>query len=720
MNTRGAGVRRWRLMVVPVVLAMLAVGLSGAPAAYASPHRTTPSVRAGAVPAGSFVPLTPTRILDTRTGAAIPARDSTVLTVAGRAGVPTSGVASVAFVMTAVRETAGGYLTMYPDGTNLPTVVSVNFAAGFARSNTVLSQLGAAGAVRIFNGATAPSNVTVDVSGYYTAGSATAGGAFVPITPTRLLDTRDGTEPQAEESRTVAVTGHAGIPAHVAAVIANVGAFASTRSGHVASGSSFSRIVSYFAAGQAVGNLMVIPVTSRDGTILVTNVSAGPAQLYVDAVGYVVSGQPSTAGLFGSTGSSPTALDTRGTGSKYKKTPVPAGQTVSATVVGTGLNVPTGASAVAVQVTVTDDKASGYVTAYPAGSDRPTTAALVFTAGRNMANTVLVPVGTNNEITFYNGTAGPLDVIAQIVGFVGAIAGPYTWTSPLAAFDDPSRTGPGDCASATFCLETDFDGHYAIWDGHQLSAPMDTGLGTGTYPIAVSCPANGVCVLLHEIPGGDLISASATYHDGAWHAGPILPAGPAQAYPNHISCTSASFCAAVGQNFEVPDRAWTFDGSTWTLESIPLNEPAWGVSCGSPTLCLAADGESTAWYDGSTWHATTSAMANPHYPSCVSSTLCVMASLFHTQTFDRSGWGPLISTNSLHSTEQQALSCVSASYCVGIFATNYGAGTALAYYDGSAWSDRSVIGYPGSSNSLSCRTTSFCAITGAFLTVGTR
>jgi hypothetical protein len=113
-------------------------------------------------------------------------------------------------------------------------------------------------------------------------------------------------------------------------------------------------------------------------------------------------------------------------------------------------------------------------------------------------------------------------------------------------------------------------------------------------------------------------------------------------------------------------------------------------------------------------------MTNPHYPSCVSSTLCVMASLFHTQTFNRSVWGPLISTNSLHSTEQQALSCASASYCVGIFATNYGAGTSLAYYDGTAWSDRSTIAYPGSSNTLSCRTTSFCAITGGLLMVGTR
>ena len=112
---------------------------------------------------------------------------------------------------------------------------------------------------------------------------------------------------------------------------------------------------------------MVIPVTRRDGAIMVTNVSAGLAHLYVDAVGCVISVQPAVAGLFGSTGSSPTALDTRYSGSQYKKTPVPAGHAVSATVVGLSLNVPSGATAVAVQVTVTDAEASGYVTRTPLG-----------------------------------------------------------------------------------------------------------------------------------------------------------------------------------------------------------------------------------------------------------------------------------------------------------------------------------------------------------------
>ena len=717
MNVRDPSARRWPVVVLPVVLVLLGAGLTGVPSAAASPHRTSPATgRSAALPAGSFVPLPPTRLLDTRSGAAIPALGSAALTVTGHGGVPTSGVASVAFVLTAVRETRAGYLTMYPDGTARPTVVSVDFAAGFARSNTVLSQLGAAGAVRIFNGTNAASNVTVDVSGYYTAGTATAGGAFVPVTPSRLLDTRASTEPQANETRTVAVTGHVGIPDHVAAVIANIGAFQSTRSGHITAGSS---AVSYFAAGQAVSNLMVIPMTSRDGTITVTNDSAGPTQLFVDAVGYLISGQPAAGGLFGLAGTT-TALDTRANGPQHKETPVPAGKTVSATVVGPNLNVPTGATAVAVQLTVTYVRAGGYVTAYPTGSARPSTAALVFTAGRNMANTVLVPIGTGNEITLYNGAAGPLDIIAQVVGFVGAIAGPYTWTSPQSAFDDPYSTGPADCASATFCLEVDFDAHYAIWDGHELSAPIDTGLGSSTYPIAVSCPVDGVCVLLYGFRGGGLTSASATYHDGGWHAGPTLPAGPDESYPNHVSCTSASFCAAVGQSSPQIGHAWTFDGTTWTLAPIPLNQTAFGVSCGSPTLCLAADGEATAWYDGSTWQATSSGMSNPEFPSCVSSTLCVVASLFHTQTFNRSVWGPLISTNSLHSTEQQALSCVSASYCVGLFSTGYGAGTSVAYYDGSAWSDRSVIGYPGPARALSCRAANFCAVTGAYLTVGTR
>ena len=248
---------------------------------------------------------------------------------------------------------------------------------------------------------------------------------------------------------------------------------------------------------------------------------------------------------------------------------------------------------------------------------------------------------------------------------------------------------------------------------------MDTGLA-GTYQIAVSSPAYGVFLLLHGFPGGGLASASATYQGGVWHPGPELPAGGDGGYPHSVSCTSASFCAAVGQTNSSRGSAWTFDGTAWTLDSVPLDEVASVVSCGSPTLCLAVDGEGTAWYDGSTWRATTSAMANPEYPSCVSATLCVVASLFHSQTFNRTTWGPLVPTNSLHSTEQHALSCVSAVYCVGLFATNSGAGTTVAYYDGTTWSDRAVIGYPGSSYALSCPTTTFCFVGGREVEAGTR
>jgi hypothetical protein len=113
-------------------------------------------------------------------------------------------------------------------------------------------------------------------------------------------------------------------------------------------------------------------------------------------------------------------------------------------------------------------------------------------------------------------------------------------------------------------------------------------------------------------------------------------------------------------------------------------------------------------------------MASPRYPSCVSATLCVVASAFHSQTFNRSVWGPLISSNSLSSTEQQALSWVNASYCVGLFTTGTVDVVAAAYYDGTSWSGQSVIGYPDSFQPLVCRTTTFRAVAGRYVTVGTR
>ena len=104
--------------------------------------KTPLAIRANAVtsaPAGSFLPLIPARVLDTRTGngapkAAVAPGGSLSLQVGGRGGVPAigvgAGVAAVTMTVAAVSPTRSGFVTVYPSGTARPNVSNLNHPAG--------------------------------------------------------------------------------------------------------------------------------------------------------------------------------------------------------------------------------------------------------------------------------------------------------------------------------------------------------------------------------------------------------------------------------------------------------------------------------------------------------------------------------------------------------------------------------------------------------------
>ncbi|WP_145791782.1 hypothetical protein [Kitasatospora atroaurantiaca] len=84
-----------------------------------------------------------------------------------------------------------GYLTAYPDGQQPPLASNVNFGPGQTIANSVIVPVGSDGKVSIFNGSPLPTDVVVDVVGYYSEASKSA---YLPILPKRLLDTRDSTK----------------------------------------------------------------------------------------------------------------------------------------------------------------------------------------------------------------------------------------------------------------------------------------------------------------------------------------------------------------------------------------------------------------------------------------------------------------------------------------------------------------------------------------------
>lgn len=122
-----------------------------------------------------FQPLTPARILDTRTGvgtvgastAPIAAGGAIDLQVGGAGGVPADAVAVVMNV-TYTKATKTGFITVWPSGETRPNASNLNTVAGATAPNLVTVKLGAGGRVSIYNSA-GTVHVLADVAGYYIA-----------------------------------------------------------------------------------------------------------------------------------------------------------------------------------------------------------------------------------------------------------------------------------------------------------------------------------------------------------------------------------------------------------------------------------------------------------------------------------------------------------------------------------------------------------------------
>jgi hypothetical protein len=66
--------------------------------------------------------------------------------------------------------------------------------------------------------------------------------------------------------------------------------------------------------------------------------------------------------------------------------------------------IPADATAVVLNVTVTEPTGAGYVTVYPCGTDTPGTSNLNYTPGQTIANTVIAKIGTDGKICIYTST----------------------------------------------------------------------------------------------------------------------------------------------------------------------------------------------------------------------------------------------------------------------------------------------------------------------------
>lgn len=247
------------------------------------------------------------------------------------------------------------------------------------------------------------------------------GGSTISVPPVRFLDTRDGTGRPAGSRTPVGtnqtidlkVAGVGPVPAEATAVVLNLTATEPTAAGFITAWpagqprplASNLNVV----PGQTVPNLVTVGL-GADGAISLYNF-AGATHLIADVQAYVIPQTPSSGGLLVDLPPS-RLLDTRN-GNPGK---VGSNQSISLDVTGVGGVPNTGVSAVVLNLTATEPTAAGYVTAYPTGSPRPLASTLNVVPGDTVPNRVIVPVGNDGTVSFYN-YAGSVHLIADVGGY---------------------------------------------------------------------------------------------------------------------------------------------------------------------------------------------------------------------------------------------------------------------------------------------------------------
>jgi hypothetical protein len=190
----------------------------------------------------------PNRLFDTRPDAPAPGPKGVVgasapitVQVAGRSMVPAHGASAVVLNITATGTTGPGFVTAWPTGGTRPLASVVNLStAGDTASNLVMVPIGDDGTIQLMS--SVGTHLLADVTAYVTDGSGmpSVHGLFVPLSPTRVFDTRSA-EPASGPKGVVAaggtvrtlVGGVAGVPADASAVVLNVAATGADAPGFV-------------------------------------------------------------------------------------------------------------------------------------------------------------------------------------------------------------------------------------------------------------------------------------------------------------------------------------------------------------------------------------------------------------------------------------------------------------------------------------------------------
>ncbi|MDG4806689.1 right-handed parallel beta-helix repeat-containing protein [Micromonospora sp. WMMD1120] len=350
--------------------------------------------------------------------------------------------------------------------------------------------------------------------GSYTTLCTVLGAHYTPVSPTRLLDTRNAvgvgtrTPIPANSDVVLPLSDIGGVPvARISAVVLNVTVTEPTTSGFLTvypdgTGTPSASNVN-FVARETVPNLVTVPV--ENGKIRIRNSSGGTVHVIADLQGqYSAEGQ-------GFTALNPQrALDTRTSGGALSPN--------TTRQLDLGRQLPADATAVVLNVTVTAPTTSGVLKVFPAGAPVPAASNLNFVAGQSIPNLVTVPV-VGGKVDIHNASSGSTHVIADVAGYFGPDGElTYVPNSPVRIADTRADASRGN---------------------HPLN-PRESINVWADFAAGANCSCPGVTALVANL------TVTAPTTAGVLTAYPTDQARPSASNVNFVAGETASNLAIVG------------------------------------------------------------------------------------------------------------------------------------------------------------------------------
>jgi hypothetical protein len=375
-----------------------------------------------------FIPVTPCRVVDTRDadgifgGPALQGGTSRDFPIPQSACNVPSTAAAYSLNVTVVPQGTLGYLTVWPSGQSQPLVSTLNSLDGRIKANAAIVPAGDAPhneAISVF--ATDTTDVVLDINGYFVPATDPSALEFYPVTPCRLVDTRnpmgqlDGPSMAEGETRDFPLLSRScNIPNTAQAYSLNFTVVPNSTLGYLTTWpmGQAQPLVSTLndLTGTIVANAAIVPAgTGGDINVFVTDAT----DVVIDVNGYFAPANAGGQSLY--TVAPCRVLDTRKTTGAFSGTLAPP-----VDVVNSPCGIPNAAQAYVSNATVVPPDALGYLSLWPDTETQPLVSTLNALDGAITSNMAIVPT-VNRLIDAF--AAGTSQLVLDISSYFAPVNG---------------------------------------------------------------------------------------------------------------------------------------------------------------------------------------------------------------------------------------------------------------------------------------------------------